>query len=185
MGLEIRKAVLDDAENIAIVHTNAWRESYRGIIDQDFLDTQVSLDIRIKRRIEILQNPEKNHAHFVAEYDGQIVGFICCGAFRIPDNTPLTNPPQGEISAVYLLDSAKRQGIGKKLFKTAVNALIDQNYTTMGIWVLSENTVARGFYHAMGGTTQQEDDIDITIGDRAYQECLYRYDDLTKIISYT
>lgn len=36
--IEIRPATLADAEAIVRVHVTAWQESYKGIIEQSYLD---------------------------------------------------------------------------------------------------------------------------------------------------
>jgi len=179
MSIIIREAKLEDAENIAFVHTMAWKESYPGMIDQDYLDHEVTLESRIKRRKEGLSNPNSQHTHLLAEYEGETVAFACYGDFR--ENTHVTSPPDGEISAIYILNKAKRKGIGKKLFHTIICTLLENNIQSMGIWVLQNNYPARYFYEKMGGDIELTD-IPITIGGKEYQECLYRYKDLTHII---
>lgn len=40
MGVKmiIRRAGINDAQGIAIVHVNSWRTTYKGIIQNDFLN---------------------------------------------------------------------------------------------------------------------------------------------------
>ena len=179
MSIIIREAKLEDAKDIAFVHTMAWKESYPGMIDQDYLDHEVTLESRIKRREESLSNPDGKHTHLLAKYEGETVAFACYGAFR--ENTYVTHPPDGEISAIYILNKAKRKGIGKKLFHTITCALLEKDMSSMGIWVLQNNDPARSFYEKMGGSIDVTD-VPITIGGKEYQECLYRYNDLKHII---
>jgi len=179
MSIIIREAKLEDAEDIAFVHTMAWKESYPGMIDQDYLDHEVTLESRIKRRREGLSNPDSQHTHLLAEYKGKTVAFACYGPFR--ENVHVTSPPEGEISAIYILDKAKRKGIGQKLFHTIICALLKNDIQSMGIWVLQNNHPARHFYKKMGGIIDLTD-VPISIGEKEYTECLYRYNDLTHII---
>ncbi|WP_274857053.1 hypothetical protein [Bacillus methanolicus] len=41
----IRKAVGDDAAQIARVHVKSWQETYKGLIDQNYLD-----NLKIEKR---------------------------------------------------------------------------------------------------------------------------------------
>lgn len=179
MDVIIRSAGINDAEDIATVHTRAWHESYHGLIDSGFLENTITLARNLPRRIAALENALSGHGHphYVAVLPEQgIVGFACCGKWRSPP-APETerNDPEGEISAIYLLDSAKRQGIGKKLFLACVEDLQQKNMTTMGLWVLQDNLPARKFYESMGGRCMREN-TPLTFGDKEYLECAYFYD---------
>ncbi len=46
----IRHATTDDAAEIANVHLNSWREAYRNLLPQDFLD---QLPLTFKRRMSL------------------------------------------------------------------------------------------------------------------------------------
>lgn len=48
--IEIRKAIREDAAEIANVHTNSWREAYQGLIEQSFLDDR---PLHFKNRYEL------------------------------------------------------------------------------------------------------------------------------------
>ena len=40
MNITVRKAKLEDAAEIANVHVNSWREAYKGILEEDFLNAR-------------------------------------------------------------------------------------------------------------------------------------------------
>ncbi len=179
MEVIIRSADIGDAEEIATVHIRAWHESYHDFIDRSFLKNTVTLERNLPRRIAALEKAATGHGHphYVATLPGRgIVGFACCGKWR--ESGGLTEP-EGEISAIYLLDSAKRKGIGKKLFLACARDLLEKNMKTMALWVLQENIPARRFYEAMGGRCIKEN-TPLTFGDQEYLECAYLYDDLTR-----
>lgn len=52
-GYEIRKATIDDAEAISLVHVNSWKTSYSGIVDQAYLNN-LHLEDRLAFRKKIL-----------------------------------------------------------------------------------------------------------------------------------
>jgi len=179
MEVIIRIANIEDAEEIATVHTRAWHESYHTLIDQDFLRNTITLERNLPRRIAALEKAATGHGHphYVAVLPDQgIVGFACCGEWRAAGGW---DEPEGEISAIYLLDSAKRTGIGRKLFQTCARDLLEKNMKTMGLWVLQDNLPARKFYESMGGHCLKEN-TPLTFGDQEYLECAYFYDDLTR-----
>ncbi|TNE28323.1 MAG: GNAT family N-acetyltransferase [Alphaproteobacteria bacterium] len=179
MDVIIRTANIKDAKDIATVHTRAWHESYSGLIDQSFLQNTITLERNLPRRIAALEKAATGygHPHYVAVLPDQgIVGFACCGPWREAGGWA---EPEGEISAIYLLDSAKRKGIGKKLFLACVDNLLQRNMKTMGLWVLQDNMPARKFYEFMGGRCLKED-TPLVFGEKEYLECAYFYDDLTR-----
>ncbi|TVQ83345.1 MAG: GNAT family N-acetyltransferase [Micavibrio sp.] len=181
MTLLIRIASPEDALAIAAVHTQAWHETYTGLIVQDYLDHFITLERNTPRRRETLEKSERGeaHRHYIAFWENQPVGFAACGAWR---ETPYDGniKPEGEISAIYLLNSAKRKGIGKALFKTAAEYLCEHGMKNCGVWVLEDNHPARIFYEEMGGKCVLTG-TPVTIGNVTYAECAYFYADTRRI----
>ena len=172
MNITIRTAKLDDAKDIANVHATAWQESYKGIIKQSFLD-KIDVKKRLQKWQKILSNDKPKNAHYVAEQNQSIIGFIACG----PCRTPQDYDCEGEIYAIYVLDHAKKQGIGKKLFQQAAQYLKAENMNSMNVIVLKDNLPACGFYKAMGGTLHKNN-ISVEIDGQSYLECIYIYKNL-------
>src|SRR5690606_7690415 len=108
MTVIIRPADINDAAEIAAVHTRAWHESYHGLIDRDFLENTITLERNLPRRIAALEKAASGdgHPHYVAVLPAKgIVGFACCGKWRTaPKPEKGWDEPEGEISAIYLLD---------------------------------------------------------------------------------
>jgi L-amino acid N-acyltransferase YncA len=76
--MKIRAADLSDAEGIAKVHVDSWRNAYKNIIPEEFLEN-LSYQSREELWIDIIPKGSV----FVAETDeGQIVGFSSCGKER-------------------------------------------------------------------------------------------------------
>ena len=57
----------------------------------------------------------------------------------------------GELYEIYILDRAKRYGLGRELFETVTDWCRSRHMATMIVWVLENNQHARRFYEAMGG----------------------------------
>lgn len=170
--IEIRKARVEDASAIATVHVAAWRESYRGIVKDDVLD---SLSIQRRKEQWVNSLSDETHAYhraIVAEMDEQVVGFASYGLPQIKDSGF-----DGELFAIYILKAAHKKGLGRLLVRAVVNGLREMGCHSMMVWVLKENP-ARGFYERLGGEYLHEKPIEI--GSETLMEAAYGWRDLNK-----
>lgn len=151
MSLIVRPAKDTDIPAIARVHVDSWRTSYKGIVPDDYLD---SLNYA-ERETGWRRNVETRHI-LVAERDGAIGGFISGCASREPGLGY-----DGEITAIYLLQSQQRAGMGKALFNAMTAQLKSDGHKSMHLWVLADNP-ARHFYAAQGGRKFTEKTITIS-----------------------
>ncbi|MGN7478149.1 GNAT family N-acetyltransferase [Solibacillus silvestris] len=138
----IRKAEMEDAENIAKVHVDSWRTTYKGIIPQNFLDK-----LSYEQRTTLWENNMANPAGtvYVAETDeNKIIGFVV-GEKRD------TNTEQGatDLSAIYLLEQWQGKGVGKLLLKQMMQTFKEQGFHKVYVDVLADNK-AREFYKYYG-----------------------------------
>lgn len=169
----IRPARLSDAGSIAQVHVQAWRETYRGLIPDSVL-AGLSVEGRVRAWSEMIGVGNHAPAIFVAEQDGIIVGFASAKTER--DSLLATD---SELTSIYLLDGFKRQGIGRLLFGHLVAWLRRRGCTSLGLWVLDTNAVARAFYSALGGRTgphKSDERKGVTL-----QEIAYIWDDIAPL----
>ena len=171
----IRQATSDDAAAIARVQATSWRDTYRGIVPQEFLD---SIDVSewTERRFRELARPRTGACSHVAEVGDEVAGWAYSGPNRDQDSTYA-----GELYAIYLLPEYQRRGIGLALTVSAAKSLIDSGMMSMLLWVLAENWPARRFYEALGGgyVTEQQ----ITIGSTTLPEVAYGWKDLGQLIA--
>ena len=140
----IREATLGDAEGIARAHTASWQASYRGILPDTVLD-RIDVGQRADTRRRILR--DRSIFQLVA-YDlthGDIVGFADAGPAR------RHVPYAGELYAIYLVQHAKRHGLGQEMLERVQAWLVASAMRSMIVWVLDNNPHARRFYEAMGG----------------------------------
>lgn len=153
--MTIRQATKIDARAIAEVHVHSWQWAYRGLLPDDYLD-RLSVDGRTRAHAERLA-AETEGRTWVAEQEGQIVGFVTAGPSRDPDAAPQT----GEVGAIYLRREATGKGIGRALFAHAIRDLRQCGYRQATLWVLDTNLGARRFYERAGwiadGTTKTEE----------------------------
>jgi len=146
--MTVRHADPGDARGIAEVHVCSWRTSYRGIVPDARLD---ALDVESRVlfwKTTLMRTP---NCCFVSVNDnGVITGFVSAGPAQ---NDELGT--DGEIYAIYLVESAKKQGIGRRLLYEAVLCLRKAGFRSLSLWLLRENP-ARGFYERFGGRIMGE-----------------------------
>jgi ribosomal protein S18 acetylase RimI-like enzyme len=167
----IRDATLNDAAAIARVHVSSWRSTYRGMLPDDFLASlsETGYAERWKRVIA-----ERTSKVYVAEEGTEVVGFASGGRERAGETGY-----EGELYAIYVLDSAQRRGFGRELVRATVAGLRELGLGDMIIWVLRDNQPARAFYEGLGGVYVRAQPI--TIGLTTLEEVSYgwpRLDDV-------
>jgi ribosomal protein S18 acetylase RimI-like enzyme len=169
--IRIRDAVAADAEGIARVHVQGWRESYKDFLRPEAL-AGLSVEERLRMWQEAFAKPDPQARTLVAEAGGEIAGFARGGPVRA-ENVALLGA-ETEIYAIYLLDKVKRQGIGRRLMQGVFDHLARQGFHSVGLWVLRDNLAARRFYESLGGTPGREQAFDLR-GDNVV-EVAYRFD---------
>lgn len=141
MEYVIRKKELKDCAGVQKVITKAWRQTYKGIVNDKFLDGLLdNEEDRINRSIKRFD--EANNTQYVLEVDGKIVGFVNYGQSSYENC--------GEVRALYIIDGYKGYGFGKKLFNKAVEELEKLGYKEIIIGCLNGNK-ANEFYKHLGG----------------------------------
>lgn len=139
-----RKANKTDAANIAHLHAESWRNTYRGMLSDAYLDNNVHAERQAhwQKRFDA---PTENQYVLVAENEGQLAGFVCVyGADDAKWGSLIDN--------LHVRPDLKGQGIGKQLIQKAM-AWAKGNYPNQGVylWVFEANSASRRFYEAMGG----------------------------------
>ncbi len=136
----LSKALPDDYEQIAFVHYKAWLETYTGLLPESFLKNRT-----LESSINIFKNNLCSNT-VVAIVDNKVVGF--CGWGSLRENSFQEN--LGEIQGIYLLDAYQKNKIGRKMIEFALEQLVTEKYSKVGLWVLSTNENAINFYKKMG-----------------------------------
>jgi GNAT superfamily N-acetyltransferase len=134
--ISIRAATEHDTVAIAHVHVQSWRTTYGGIVPEEYLAT-----LNEAERVLVWRDwLTRDIRVYIADLDGEIVGFISGGAIREPVQTY-----DAELYAIYLLEQAQRQGVGTALLKELAESLLGKGFTSMIVWVLEKNP-SRHFY---------------------------------------
>lgn len=173
MDYEIRRVMIDDIDDFLRINTEAWNESYKGIIDKEFLEW---IKLNLDNNIERLKNKfdDRDCERYLLIYKGMPVGMSSINKSRIKEYCEA-----GELSSLYLLDRVKGIGFGKILFMDGVKRLRELGFKDMVIGCLKENKKANGFYKHMGGELVLTRKI--IIGKQELDENIYYYKDIMKM----
>ena len=134
----IRKSKKEDARNIGILHYHCWQDTYRGLIDDAFLDGMSEESSADKKEAQF---DLYGKYWYVAEEENNIIGFISVH----PSNEKDANY---EVEALYLDKNYHHKGYGKQMFSFIKELFNNEPFY---LWCLKTNPTL-GFYQHMGGT---------------------------------
>ncbi|QFU17431.1 GNAT family N-acetyltransferase [Microvirga thermotolerans] len=170
MTFRIDPATVADAEAIARVHVQGWRESYKDLLNPASL-AGLSVEERAAMWKEGLAVRDPGTLALVGRTgEGEAVGFAIGGPTRSEGTVPLGT--EAEIYAIYLLDRVKRRGLGRALMAGLFAHFVRRGFASAGLWVLRDNGAARRFYEALGGEAGPEQDLELrgqTVTEIAYR----------------
>ena len=169
----IREAELKDANAIALVHVDTWKTTYSGILPSAYIEKQTYAK-RCDRWKRILKasKAKTDHLVYVAEFEGEIIGFVDGGKARSAN--PLY---KGEIYAFYILEAYQRQGLGRNLTRTIARELSRSGLNSILVWVLADNPACK-FYQSLGG--QEVERKLVNFNGSKLQEIAYGWQDILR-----
>lgn len=97
MELEIRKAIISDAESIAKINVSSWQKTYKDIFPEEFLDSLSNEESLKNTVLRMQENIKKDNNYLVAEFNNEVVGFC-----KIGKSTKKNYEDFGEIIALYV-----------------------------------------------------------------------------------
>ena len=137
---EVRAAVPADADAVARVHVRSWRTTYRGLVDQQYLD---GLDAgAVASRYTFGRVGLRLPSTLVAVEDSTICGMVTTGLSPLPNF--------GELMAIYVDPAYLRTGVGRALMTAARERLRGVGVAGALLWVLDGNVAAQRFYERDG-----------------------------------
>jgi GNAT superfamily N-acetyltransferase len=142
LALDIRKARLEDAAEIARVYIASWQDAYPGIFPLTILQAMSLKGQTARWRSAIA---ERKQTVLVAESGGAIVGMASLGPTR---DTGIGF--DGEVYALYVDPALYGLGIGSALLQESFLALAAAGLSSCAIWAHRRGQ-ARFFCQAMGG----------------------------------
>jgi ribosomal protein S18 acetylase RimI-like enzyme len=146
--MQYRVANINDLENLAKLHAESWRKTYRGIFSDEFLDNDV-WEERKSSWASRLSSPKNNQHVLIATDKNEICGFIC--AFGNESSKWGTF-----IDNLHVSKSVQGKGIGKQLMYL-IAQWADELFEHKGVYleVLEDNLNARSFYDRIGAKHQE------------------------------
>lgn len=139
--LTLREATEGDARALASVFIEAWREGYRGVVDDDIIDGLTHTEVASWLAGVV---SDTSATTLVAERaDGEIVGFT---RFGDDDDDPAT----GHLFALYVAPHAAGRGVGRLLLERVISDLDPQSQRSITLWVFEANERAQRLYRAAG-----------------------------------
>jgi GNAT superfamily N-acetyltransferase len=145
----IRRATVADAEALAQVHEATWRETYVGLLSGQMLDA-LTADARAAAWRRTLSGAAGElSTAYVAERSGTFVAFGSCGEQRNEEFAAAGYA--GEFTAVYVLKTDQRRGLGAGLMSAMMRDLADRGLVGFTCWSPRENIPARSLCEKLGG----------------------------------
>jgi GNAT superfamily N-acetyltransferase len=153
--IEVRDAVLDDADAIASAHIDGWRAGYRGVAPDEYLDADEFAASRRERWRSWSWHLVPDSRLFVVAVQGRVVGFGHAGPEQVAAHgiQPSQTEPadtRGEIYGFYLHPTAWGSGAAAALMSRCEEFLRDHGFGSAVLWVLRDNPRARAFYEKAG-----------------------------------
>ncbi len=167
----IRATQIEDAPGIAFVQQDAWQKTYKGIVADSYLDA-MNIEERVERWKSYLKAESVlgfNCVMLNAEH--HVIGMVGGGKSR---STEINC--EAEIYALYLLKEYQGQGLGKKLFLYAIQRLMEMNFTSCCLYVLTQNPTLHFYKKFM---PDKELPLKIEIGGVEYDETLLGWADMS------
>lgn len=161
---QVRLATVEDAEGFAKVHVDTWRECYKGIVPDAYLEG-LDLAQRTKGWKYILSSTDQLCS--VVESDQIVIGWVTCGANRDGNESNIF-----EIYGIYVLPQYWGSDAGISLLRAAIERLDDLNPKAITLWVLRENARAQNFYKKQGFSPDGAKKL-VNIGGKELEEVRY------------
>lgn len=166
-----RKTTIDDAYAIEYVGAHSWNESYQNFMPKEYLENRINtIENKINRAKELLS---KTNTYYVAEVDGNVIGIV-----YFKESQSKEFKEHGYLDSLYVLKKFQGKGIGKQLFKIAIEGIIKLGYNNMYLECIKENSTI-DFYKKYRGKIV--DTIDFPIRNFTVEASVIEFNDLKKI----
>lgn len=140
--MRIREANSDDAASIAHIQVESWRDAFRGLLPDEYLDEELDEDERTRYWLTTLAGLGERENVLVADEGDSLAGFVHAG--------PTDEAGEGELFAMHVTPVLRRRGIGFDLHDAALRRLRRGGFSGVRLWLLQGNKLARRFYERQG-----------------------------------
>ena len=157
MATTVRAAQDADAEAIAAVGVDSWREGFRGLVPDHVSAEQAWSVEQVRRRLSTRDSDRRRV--LVSETDGRVSGFVVVG----PSRDAGAAAAVGEVMALFVDPTVWRRGVGRSLVEASLASLAADGFDAVTVWTLAESDRDVAFYEALGfrrdGATQRRESL--------------------------
>lgn len=172
-NLKLRRATKDDAYGIEYVAANTWYDTYKNLMPLEYLTYRLEhIEERVPRVEQRLE--ESSTFHVLTEED-KVIGIL-----HYKPNQEEKYKDYGYLESIYVLKEHHGKGLGKELFKKAIEGLIELGYNDMYLECIVGNPTM-DFYKKYTGYII--DEIDFPIADFTVKAYVVLFNDLKKILT--
>lgn len=156
--ISIRPAMAADADEIAALHCESWRDAYADVLDPAYLSGPIEADRRTVWAERLAQPCAKQTVLLAQTPEHAVAGFVCL--YRESD------PRWGSlIDNLHVRPALRGRQIGERLLRAAVRELEpDQPFH---LWVFEANAAGIRFYQRLGGLAAERTLDDMPAARRA------------------
>lgn len=138
----VRSPRPEDLSRLAEIHTVGWRFAYHGIVPDEVLYVERT----VEKAMGFWKTILAAQVDQVLVYDdGILKGFVLHAICRDEDAVDAH-----EIGALYAEPAFVRQGVGSALVAAAEAKALEMGRAELKLWALEGNYRGRGFYEARG-----------------------------------
>jgi GNAT superfamily N-acetyltransferase len=147
----VRRALPDDAGEIARIQMVTWRTAYRSVLPPAVLDTWDAEAAAERWRTAIVSPPTPGHGILVALERDVVVGFTAYGPAELTTGeVPDPSGPTTELSTLLVEPRWGRRGPGSRLLAATVDLAEDTGAARLQVWLLEADRVSASFYESAG-----------------------------------
>ena len=144
----------EDAYGIEYVAAHSWKETYTGLLPDEYLNNRIiNIINKVERRKEFIRT--YNGKYIGAKDKDKVIGIL---AISTPQEEKYKE--YGHLEAIYVLKEYHGYGIGKELFKIAVNELKKMGFNKMQLECMEGNDTIN-FYKKYDGIVESQIDFPI------------------------
>jgi len=141
-SIEIRKAVLSDAIDVATILCESWKSAYKDIITPEELEAKTNIAARVEKEKLFIASGANIYITF---FENSPCGIISYNKSRDADLSDYA-----EIIAIYVLEAYWGSGVGKRMMDYALAELKSSGFKRVMLWTFEANARARRFYEECG-----------------------------------
>ena len=142
---ELRQGEAPDAEELACLHVDVWRATYRDLATPEAYRI-LGADRRLPYWQETLTSTAPETGAIVGVLSGQISGVVSFGTAREGMPTDAI-----EIKHLYVSEATQGTGLGGMLLQAVFDHFRKIGRFDVALAVVEENAAARAFYRHLGG----------------------------------